>query len=568
MNLLRKTSLFFIFTIGGLFSMEEPLFIKDRGKWTSADVEKVLDIKKDDDYVERLQIAASTLLDQDNFVRAFLHLKELGEKVDSVQEVLTKTLGPEAITTDGRVFFSYLFPEGNDAFVAVLKYRAFFLSDYIFDVQPNEDVIKEAIATLKSFSSDETVNKLGKILEGKLERALLMRAQIEAGSGYEDVKEKDAAWTVFFQKKPSMQHFKEEYLFFRYLKDDVIKRMQRLFQSDKRTSAQERQEDQMLQALGEACERYKEKRLKIQQLYSFMVKELNKVSRAYYYDPTFTSVENKPVAVGVTHIIKLLSSEEPSTTKKKKIRKRKKQSKDNGTVTVQSDGIELAEKEEEDEEEERPLEATASMSVPQKTSSTNVSQKKSEFKDVVTHSGITQSPLWVKVSDPSQKVVWRIYKMTGNSLNFTLPEIKYSSQVELWINNPREALSKKGYNDPNSEKSKDAMRKGSYKSHEQMRQMISLYESFSHDCDAFILKYGTYSDQIDKTTGRSSIKIVAPGHCEYDGKSITGLFVLVIDKRSGYCFHRMFEPKELKWQDPDLYNVNIEFNFPPLSELH
>ena len=567
MNVVRKTSLFFIFTMGSLFPMEEPFFIQDTGKWEREYVENLLTIKKNDDYVERLQIAASTLLDQDTFVRAFLHLKELGEKVDSVQEVLTKMLGPEAITTDGRVFFSYLFPEGNDAFVAVLKYRAFFRSDYIFDVQPNEDVIKEAIATLKSFS-DETVNKLGKILEGKFEKALLMRAQREAGSGYEEVKLKDVSWTVFFQEKPLTQQFKEEYLFFRYLKNDVIKKMQRLFQNDQRTSAQERQEDQMLQALGEVCERYKEKRLKIQQLYSFMVKELNKVSKAYYYDPTFSLVENKPVAVGVVHTIKLLGSEESSATKKKKIRKRKKQSKDNGTVAVQSDGIELAEKEKEDEEVEGPLETTSSMNVPQTTSSTNVPQKISEFKDVVTHSGITQSPLWVKITDISKNVVWRIYKMTGNSLNFTLPEIKYSSQVELWIKNPQEALSKKGYDDLNSEKSKDAMRKGSYKTHEQMRQMITLYESFSHDCDAFILKYGTYSAQIDKATGRSSIKIVAPGHCEYDGKSITGLFVLVIDKRSGYCFHRMFEPKELNWQDRNLYNVNIELNFPPLSELY
>lgn len=531
----------FLCTVSLIYPMEGPFFTGNCGRWTEEELERVVTItKENENYLHSLQVIASVLVDQEVLFKYLHDDFEICDKIDKAADRMKnfiyetgdskKIYPPEDIAVKFLVFEE----KEPEIIAAMLANKDLLENVEILNVR-TENEIRNVITNLKNFPQEKVIF-VGEFIEAKLERSLLDRAQNELKKGHNQLVNINSAWLEYFKDLSTSEKFLSNFKK-TYLSPYVIQ-----LYKDKRKGFYHNPEEDSRKHLSEVKQAYEEKRAMIQQLYSYIMASLRASNQQDYWyhwypEPTLSAGEKK-----------FLPGLDVEVVAPKKHKKKKKSKRQHEDAKVEETPIELTKAEEisvVSAKESMPFVAATVTSIDNAT--------------------VEETSLWVHIKELDKNIEWYIYKVPKTA-EVVIPK-SYHKKIDLWLNEPAKALKDEKYDDPSSEKTVKTMEKYVYKDLAQLQKMMPIFHGFPKLCDAYLVKYAQSFKETDYKSGRECIKIVVPGHCRYEEKTIMGLFVFVIDNLTGLCFHRMFEPKKLDWQDPNLYQINLEINFPPLPSL-
>lgn len=172
----------------------------------------------------------------------------------------------------------------------------------------------------------------------------------------------------------------------------------------------------------------------------------------------------------------------------------------------------------------------------------------------------------ITILDPKNEATIVIFKTSKSPDPIQITAIKYTSWVNMWFEDSRNALETQGYTNEQSLK---------YTSPHLHWRPILLH-SFAKLADNFILKYGKITQIPSRRfKGKNDILVTMPGMIiDKNNQKETGVYAYLIDSDNGQWYHRMFEPQSGTKLIQDLFGKGCfcpgmegfyDVFFPPLA---
>ncbi len=530
-------------------------------------------------YAENLCTLASALYAQDYIIWLTHSYNETSPRMDQADAELTKVVGP-----DETLAFS---PQSREALAVSLIYRNFAWQADILRAGSGQEI--RSIVALLSKSSDKEVQWIAHAFDAKLQFALVKREIISLREKIIAFVSVSDWWTDYMQDKKSTvclalkNTIREKIAYFsklitdgrrlevQQLKDGVIHEM-RYHRQRKQTA--------------DVVHDYELVRSHMQELYAALIAELSWVisvnpSLQKYAYRSDVPQELLPGMHGVGNVladarekaspaVSISCGEQTAgAEKEKKKRKRHKKKNKEQTISGQMDAASeqadvLGDSQDKDEADEVDSAVVSSAPAPQKAINIleELADETHEPVSLLNQAMQQESPWIATFQDSKNKVTWHLYKIPRSEESPGLIELIYTSlgrwahNIRGWLFSPEDEYMREGYRDSSSEKYKRV--RAYYESDVRLHERVLLYHTFVQDIDAFIREHGQAMIRRDAKTGRDLMFVSVPGDVEFaNATRQTGLFSFIIDADTGICFHRMFEPKELNWNDKALYQVAL-----------
>ena len=166
-------------------------------------------------------------------------------------------------------------------------------------------------------------------------------------------------------------------------------------------------------------------------------------------------------------------------------------------------------------------------------------------------------PEFTTVYDSKNQITLCAYS-SSDSKRATLTHFEYKPNVQIWFEDPQQALQNQSYLDPHNSKSKH---------HRGGEDRVIQVHNFTKKLDELISQKGIQTKVASRLhPDQQDICITIPGHVEFEtGKRETCLFVWLIDSKTKQCYHRNIEFRTGKQLVEDyLQNGFYQVEFPAL----
>ncbi len=535
-------------------------------------------------YAENLCTLASALYAQDYIISLTHSYNEISSQMDQADEQLTKIVG-----ADETLAFS---PRSREALAVSLIYRNFAWQADILNAGSEQEI--RSIVALLSKSANKEVLWMAQAFDAKLQFALAkkeiisLREKIIAFAPVSD-------WWIAYMQGPKSgmslalkNTIQDKIAYFSKLITDGRRlEVQQLREGVTHEMRYRRQRKQSAVVVYD----YEQVRSHMQELYAALISELawvfsmNSSLQKYAYRSDIPQ-ELLPGMQGARTVsadarekassaLSVFCGEQIADAEKEK-KKRKRHKKKNKEQTIsgqmaaapeQAEVHECDDSKDKDALDEVDSAVISCVSVSQQAKNSVSDCEESVDKTYEPASSLNQAmqqdnPWIATFQDSKNKVTWHLYKIPCSEERPGLLERictllgKWARNIRGWLFSPEDEYMREGYWDSLNEKYKKV--RAYYESDACLHERVLLYHTFVTDIDAFIREYGQAMIRRDAKTGRDLLFVSAPGDVEFaNGTRQTGLFSFIVDAGTGICFHRMFEPKELNWQDAALYQVAL-----------